>query len=118
METESGHGSEFVDVVGMEWQPTPFPGVDMKLLYQAPEGGFTALFRAAPGARLPLHRHTGVEQSFVIEGSLVDDEGACTSGNFVWRHAGSIHEAHTPDGVLAIGIFESPNEFLEPIETE
>ena len=36
----------------------------------------------------------------------------------VRAHAGSIPEAHTPDGVLAIGIFESPNEFLEPIETE
>jgi len=61
---------------------------------------------------LPLHRHVGVEQTFILEGRLVDDEGECTAGNFVWRKAGSIHQAHAPDGLVGIGIFQEPNEFL------
>ena len=65
------------------------------------------------GARLPRHRHTGLEQSFILQGSLVDEDGACTAGNFVWRRPGSVHGAWSPDGCLVIGIFESPNEFLE-----
>lgn len=108
-------GSVYVDVAAMEWEPTAFPGIEMKRLWQNPDGGgFTALFRTQPGARLPLHRHRGFEQTYVIEGSLADDEGVCTAGNFVWRHPGSVHDAHSPDGCLAIGIFQEPNEFLEP----
>ena len=38
---------------------------------------------------LPSHRHVGIEQSYVIEGTLVDDDGACSAGNFVWRRPGS-----------------------------
>jgi anti-sigma factor ChrR (cupin superfamily) len=105
--------SEYLDVNLIEWQPTGFPGVELKMLCQDTQSeAFTAMFRMQPGARLPRHRHRGIEQTFVLEGSLVDDEGACTAGNFVWRHPGSVHEAHSPDGCLAIGIFQCPNEFL------
>jgi anti-sigma factor ChrR (cupin superfamily) len=48
----------------------------------------------------------------VLEGTLVDDDGACTAGNFVWRRAGSVHNAWTPDGCVVLGVFEKPNEFL------
>ena len=73
----------------------------------------TALFRWQPGAVLPFHEHVEVEQTFVLEGSLADEQGECTAGNFVWRQAGSIHTAHSPHGCLAIGVFQQPNEFLE-----
>jgi anti-sigma factor ChrR (cupin superfamily) len=107
-------GSVYVDVEQMEWQQTEHPGVTMKMLWRDERGeSFTALFRMEPGARLPLHRHLGVEQTFVLEGSLVDETGTCTAGNYVWRHAGSTHSAHSPDGCLAIGIFQKPNKFLE-----
>ena len=110
----TSHGSVFVDVENLPWQPTRFAGIQVKMLWQQQDGdGYTALYKAEPGAELPLHRHTGVEQTFVLEGSLADDDGECTAGNFVWRRPGSVHRAHTPRGCLAIGIFQSPNEFLE-----
>lgn len=109
----SSPGSEYLDVDSLEWQPTGFPGVELKMLCQDTESeAFTAMFRMQPGARLPRHRHRGIEQTYVLEGSLVDDEGACTAGNFVWRQPDSVHEAHSPGGCLAIGIFQRPNEFL------
>ena len=112
--TASEPGSHYIDVENLAWQPTNFPGVEMKVLWRDPGGeAFTGLFRAAPGAVLPKHRHRGVEQTFVLEGSLVDDDGACTAGNFVWRDPGSVHEAHSPDGCLAIGIFRKANEFVD-----
>tara|TARA_B100000029_G_scaffold261540_1_gene257827 strand:- start:349 stop:720 length:372 start_codon:yes stop_codon:yes gene_type:complete len=112
-------GSVYVDVDVMPWQATPFPGIEIKMLYEQSDGeGFTALFRAKAGAKLPLHRHRGVEQTYIIEGSLVDDEGTCTAGNFVWRRPGSVHEAYTPDGLLGIGIFQQPNEFLDTDHAE
>ena len=109
-------GSVYVDVDSLEWQATRFPGIEIKMLWQdADSEAYTALFRVQPGSRLPRHRHNGVEQTFVLEGSLVDDEGACTAGNYVWRHPGSVHEAHSPDGCLAIGMFQAANEFLDEL---
>jgi anti-sigma factor ChrR (cupin superfamily) len=108
-ETES---SLYLDVDGIAWEPSPYPGVENKVLYAEPAGRRTVLTRFAPGARLPRHRHVGLEQSFVLEGTLVDDDGACTAGNFVWRRPGSVHSAWSPEGCVVLGIFEAPNEFL------
>ena len=104
--------SVYLDVSRIVWEPTDHPGVETKTLYREPSGRQTVLVRMAPGARLPDHRHRGVEQSFVLEGTLVDDEGACTAGNFVWRRPGSEHSAWTPDGCLILAVFEAPNEFI------
>lgn len=104
--------STYLDVSRMEWEPSPLSGVWNKLLYQDPSGKRTMLTRFEPGARLPRHRHTGLEQTFVPEGSLVDEDGECTAGNYVWRRPGSVHSAWSPHGCLGLGVFESPNEFL------
>jgi anti-sigma factor ChrR (cupin superfamily) len=105
--------SVYLDVSKVDWEPTPYPGVEVKVLYREPGGRMTSLTRFAPGATLPAHRHVGLEQSFVLEGTLVDDDGACTAGNFVWRRPGSVHRAWSPDGCVVLGVFESPNQFLE-----
>jgi anti-sigma factor ChrR (cupin superfamily) len=104
--------STYLDVSKIEWAPTKYPGVFIKKLYEDASGRLTALTKMEPGARLPDHRHVGIEQSYVLEGTLVDDDGACTAGNFVWRRAGSVHNAWTPDGCVVLGVFEKPNEFL------
>lgn len=104
--------SVYLDLSRVAWEPTEHPGVETKTLYREASGRQTVLVRMAPGARLPEHRHRGVEQSFVLEGTLVDDEGECTAGNFVWRRPGSVHNAWSPDGCLILAVFEAPNEFL------
>jgi anti-sigma factor ChrR (cupin superfamily) len=107
-------GSTYLDVSKIEWEPTSWPGIDVKILYRdGATGKMTSLTRMAPGAKLPRHRHVGLEQSYVLQGTLVDDDGACTAGNFVWRRPGSVHSAWTPDGCVVLGVFEQPNEFLE-----
>lgn len=102
----------YVDVEGMAWETSQFPGIRHKVLYRDPVSGMsTLLFRLEPGAVVPLHEHTGVELTYVLEGSLEDDEGSCTAGNFVWRPAGNTHEARAPHGALIIGVFMRPNHF-------
>jgi anti-sigma factor ChrR (cupin superfamily) len=109
--------SRYVEVDDLPWQPTPFPGIDIKVLMQDQDTGLlTALTRFAPGAKLPMHEHTDLEQSFVLEGSLIDDEGTATAGNYVWRPAGSTHEAHAPEGALVLSFFLKPNRFLDDID--
>ncbi len=112
MEAKATERSVYLDVSKIDWEPTPFDGVHVKVLYREPSGRMTSLTRMAPGAALPTHRHVGLEQSYVLEGTLVDEDGACTAGNFVWRRPGSVHRAWTPDGCVVLGVFEAPNEFL------
>ncbi len=115
-----GHGalaqlaSRYVDVTELPWRATQFAGIETKILMEDKETGLsTQLFRWQPGAELPLHVHVDIEQTWVIEGRLVDDEGECTAGNFVWRPKGSRHVARAPDGALLIGFFLRPNNFLK-----
>ena len=105
--------SRYVDVAALPWQKTPYDGIDIKVLMDDPQTGLsTALFRWAPGSELPLHEHTAIEQTYVLEGSFEDEEGIATAGNFVWRPAGSRHVARSPDGALVLAFFLAPNQFL------
>lgn len=105
--------SRFVDVASLPWEKTRFPGVESKvLLADRATGVMTALMKFAPGARLPDHEHMMIEQTWVIEGSLVCGEGVCRAGEFVWRPAGSRHEAWGgPQGGLMLAMFQIPNKF-------
>jgi len=103
----------------MPWQKTRFPGCEMKpLLVDAKSGIATLLFKMAPGAELPDHEHVLIEQTYVLEGSLVDKEGPDAGievgpGEFVWRPAGSRHSAWAPKGGTFIAMFQIPNKFFE-----
>lgn len=106
--------SRYVEVQSLPWKPTPTPGIDMKILLQDKETGLlTALFRWAPGTALDLHEHVEIEQTYVLEGSIVDDEGVVREGDFVWRPAGNRHLARSPNGALVLSFFLKPNRFLE-----
>ena len=105
--------SRYVDPETLPWRPTDYPGVEIKVLMQDEQTGLlTALFRWAPGSELPLHEHVEIEQTYVLEGSLEDDEGVATAGQFVWRPAQSRHVARSPNGALILAFFLKPNRFL------
>jgi anti-sigma factor ChrR (cupin superfamily) len=105
--------SHYLNVPEMPWEASPFPGIQFKTLYADAESGMsTLLVKMAPGSVIPLHEHTAIEQTYVLEGSLEDDEGRCFAGGFVWRPGGNIHEAVSPSGALLLSIFMKPNNFL------
>ena len=105
--------SRYVAVDDLPWKPTPCKGIDMKVLVEDPATGLlTALFRWQPGAELTLHEHVEIEQTFVLEGSLADEEGEVTAGNYVWRPKGNRHSARSPNGALVLSMFLKPNIFL------
>jgi anti-sigma factor ChrR (cupin superfamily) len=111
--------SRHVRVADLPWQNTRFAGCEVKtLLVDRTTGMLTALIRMAPGATLPDHEHVGIEQTYVLEGRLVDKEGPEAGlevgpGEFVWRPAGSRHVAFSPEGGLMLAIFQVPNKFFE-----
>ncbi len=106
--------SRFVDVASLPWTKTSYPGIEARtLLLDKTTGLLTVLLKMAPNARLPDHEHVLIEQTYVLEGSLTCGEGTATPGNFVWRPAGSRHEAWAgPEGNLSIAMFQLPNKFF------
>src|SRR2546421_9880218 len=108
--------SRYLDVPNMPWEQTAFPGIRIKVLYSDDSGMTTALFKLDPGAVVPLHEHTALEQTFVLEGTLEDHEGVRGPGQFVWRPAGNKHEAVAPNGAPILGFFLKPKR-VSPGET-
>ena len=105
--------SRYVSVEALPWKPTPCRGIEMKVLLEDKDTGLlTALFRWQPGSELTLHEHVEVEQTFVLQGSLIDEEGEVTAGNYVWRPKGNRHTARSPNGALVLSVFLKPNIFL------
>ncbi len=106
--------SRFIKVDELPWKPTQVAGIDMKILMQDKESGLlTALFRWQPGTELPLHEHVEVEQTYVLEGSIVDAEGEVRAGDYVWRPRGNQHVARAPQGALVLSFFLKPNLFID-----
>ena len=106
--------SRYVDVDTLPWKPTPYAGIDMKVLMEDKDSGLlTALFRWEAGSELPFHEHVEIEQTYVLKGRLVDDEGEATAGNYVWRPAGSRHVARAPEETLILAFFLKPNKFFD-----
>jgi anti-sigma factor ChrR (cupin superfamily) len=105
--------SRFVDIEATPWIDTG-PGNKMKVLYHDPKTGLlTILSKLEPGAGIPEHTHEDLEQTLVLEGSLVDDEGACNAGNFVVRAKGSRHAPVAPDGCTMLVFFMKPTQSLQ-----
>ena len=107
--------SRFVDIAALPWTKTAYPGIEAKtLLLDRSSGLLTVLMKMAPNAKLPDHEHVLIEQTYVLEGTLICGEGRVGPGNFVWRPAGSRHEAWAgPEGNLSVAMFQLPNKFFQ-----
>jgi anti-sigma factor ChrR (cupin superfamily) len=104
--------SRFIETDSLPWIETG-PGNRMKVIHHDPASGLlTILARLEPGAGIPAHVHEDLEQTFVIEGSLRDEEGECTAGNFVIRAKGSRHAPTAPNGCTMLVFFLKPTAGL------
>jgi len=105
-------GSIYVNPHEMDWKPSQFDGIQIKVLYEDREKGeMTCLLKWEPGATLPFHKHPEIEQSYVIEGSFYDHDGIARAGEFTWRQAGSFHETHSDEGCTILAVYRKPNIF-------
>jgi quercetin dioxygenase-like cupin family protein len=100
--------TQVIDVKEMPWQQIA-ADVRCKVLYKDDSSGLSVvLFNFAPGATTPLHMHTGLECTYVLEGSLADHDSIVTAGNFAARIAGSVHQARAPQGSTHLVFFTKP----------
>jgi anti-sigma factor ChrR (cupin superfamily) len=111
--TLSALASRYINTDSVPWIETT-PGNKMKVIYHDQETGMlTILARLEPGSGIPAHVHEDLEQTYVLEGSLVDDEGECTAGNFVIRAKGSRHAPIAPNGCTMLVFFLKPTAGLQ-----
>jgi anti-sigma factor ChrR (cupin superfamily) len=105
--------SRYINTDSVPWVETS-PGNKMKVIYHDTASGMlTILSRLEPGSGIPAHVHEDLEQTYVLEGSLVDDEGECTAGNFVIRPKGSRHAPIAPKGCTMLVFFLKPTAGLQ-----
>ncbi|MFY0680243.1 MAG: cupin domain-containing protein [Thalassovita sp.] len=88
----------------LEWQASPMPGVDRRMLDRL--GGevarATTIVRYAPKSSFSAHTHTGGEEFIVLEGTFQDEHGDYPAGTYVRNPPTS---AHTPGSDLGCTIF-------------
>jgi anti-sigma factor ChrR (cupin superfamily) len=103
-------GSTYIKPSEMEWRPTRFEKVSIKVLYEdTKRGEMTCLLKLEPGAYIPFHKHPEIEQSLVLEGSVEDHDGVATAGDYVWRKPGSLHDNRSPGGAVLFAVYRKPN---------
>jgi len=86
-------------------------GVDIFWIRRADPG--VALLRYAPGARVPRHRHRGLETILVLSGSQADEGGTYPAGSLILNPEGSVHSVWSEDGCVILIEWERPVQILE-----
>ncbi len=106
----------FANLITGGWREAAFgpfrEGVDMCRLAGDPAGASVALLRYAPGARVPLHEHLGLETILVLDGVQSDDRGDYPAGSMVVNPAGSQHRVWSETGCVVLILWEKPVRIL------
>ncbi|HWT01697.1 MAG TPA: cupin domain-containing protein [Pyrinomonadaceae bacterium] len=95
------------------WQQM-FDGIQVKRLFvDRGRGTVTSLYKFEPGAQIPPHPHSGVEECYVLEGDLEANGEVLGSGDYTCAPAGSFHPTvRTQGGALALIIEQASRAML------
>ena len=97
------------------WEGLPFEpfreGVEIHHIFKGEPA--VALLRYSPGARIPLHEHTGLETIYVLEGSQSDERGCYGQGALVVNPEGSKHSVWSEEGCTVLIQWARPVRILE-----
>lgn len=97
-----------------EWQKVTDGIFSKQLFVDHQAGTVTSLFKMLPGTLIPMHRHRGVEQCYVIEGDFHAAGQALGPGDYHCAMADSIHKpVYTVDGALVLIVATAGYEVLE-----
>lgn len=107
-------GGNLIDTEQMEWRELA-PGVGIKVLrLDRAKGGLTIMVRAQKGSVLPLHRHIGLSEIYIVKGAGHHNEtGNFKAGDYIIEPDGAVH---TPlrfeEEVVLVMTAQGPSAFL------
>jgi anti-sigma factor ChrR (cupin superfamily) len=89
-----------------EWTPSPgSPGWYFRKLLETP-GYSTQLMKVEPGTVSTPHSHDRIEQVYILEGDLYDDDGTVhEAGSFIVRQVGAVHSGGTRNGATMLVVY-------------
>ena len=91
---------------GGEWQECGSPGFLIQPLLEDENAGMrTWLMRLEPGAFAPAHGHAEVEQLYILDGELYDDDAIYGVGDYVVRAAGAEHISGSREGATVLVVY-------------
>lgn len=103
-----------------EWRETPDAGVFAKVLFvDKARETVTSLVKMSPGARVPMHRHLGIEQCLVLEGDLRAGGVTLRAGDYNCWLPDTVHaELNSEQGNLLLIVAPESFEVLAPLSTQ
>jgi anti-sigma factor ChrR (cupin superfamily) len=111
---QPGKGLTFIKAVEGAWRELA-PGVTLKVLsFDMASRRATTLLRFAPGTSYAPHRHTEMEELYVLEGGCSIDGREMAIGDYHRAEAGTEHHrTSTDEGCLLLVISSPQNEMLQ-----
>lgn len=96
------------------FRPLAIPGISVRPLFHDKDRNYvTTLVRFEPGARYPVHRHSQVEECYVLEGDLHHGETVYGPGDYQRAEPGSLHgEQWSEKGCLVLILADPQDEVL------
>lgn len=96
------HERALVHAGELDWQPSPSPGVERRMLDRVGDevARATSLVRYAPGSAFAAHRHELGEEFLVLEGVFQDESGDFPTGSYVRNPPGSEHVPASEPGCV------------------
>jgi hypothetical protein len=93
-----------VHAAGLDWVPSPIPGVDRRMLDRIGDevARATSIVRYAPHSHFSPHTHDGGEEFLVLDGVFQDEHGNYPAGTYVRNPPSS---RHTPSSELGCTLF-------------
>jgi anti-sigma factor ChrR (cupin superfamily) len=104
-------GFSFADAAAIPWQPSAVaPGVQIKKLGKA-DGRGMLLVRFQSGANYPIHRHTGPEFIYMLEGEAIQNGQVLQPGWAGVAAAGTMdREFKSETGCIFLLIYDVQSE--------
>ena len=89
-------------------------GVQVSWIYRFEEksGPSSAFLKYEPGAKVPLHSHTGLEHILMLEGSQTDENGTYHKGDIIINPPGTRHSVYSRDGCVVLAVWHAPVKFV------
>jgi hypothetical protein len=103
----------------INWQPYGVPGVRIATLdINEAANEITCLIEIDPGTTLPLHRHAGIEEVYMLRGDLVVGKDVCYTGDYIRSFPGSLHQPVSYQGCLLLVKSAIEMEIVETVNSK
>jgi quercetin dioxygenase-like cupin family protein len=94
-----------------EWQPGPYPGVELRVLHRNEQtGGLTVLRKFRAGVTVPAHTHPEANESaYILSGEWEESGTTFLPGTFFFAPRGQPHGPHhARTEVISLTTFDGP----------